>query len=385
MCSSASNSCLTNIDESFLLQWFVIIHIIFAIAVIIGIFYHIKLLHKDVLYADFINLIYASITFWCFDKFVRLARVLYLNGFWSTGCSQGLVRLLDGTDDILSISLNRTGNGAKRWYKDTSRLTSALNIPLWIPRVHPLSSHPFSVAAIKKNGDAVSIQLYVQVKKGITARLLRKLQQKGGECELKMMVEGFYGQQTPSSLVHTKVCIAGGIGITGSICYLQDAMRLKTEVHLIWLISSPKMIAVAVDALRKVEITDNMEQESKESPCRQSLSIYITRSAEKAVSLEKSESIETLAADDEPEVDEKAFGKQESTDHFLHQLQNLHPLLEVSFNSLGCRPDLNKLVLPFIRPKQTTLFCCGPAGLLDSARDISRQHNIDYHEEAFAW
>jgi ferredoxin-NADP reductase len=351
----------------------------------IGIFYHIKLLHKDVLYADFINFIYASIAFWCFDKFVRLARVLYLNGFWSTGCSKGLVRLLDGTDDVLSISLTLTGKGAKCWYKDTSRLTSGLNIQLWIPRVHPLSSHPFSVAAIEENGDAVRLQLYVQVKKGITARLLRKAQQKGGECELSMMVEGFYGQQIQSSPVHTKVCIAGGIGITGSICYLQDAMRLKTEAHLIWLISSPKMIAVAVDALRKVEDLNKLEQEGKESPCRQSLSIYITRPAEKAVSLEKRESTETLAAVDEPEVDEKTFGKQESTDHFLHQLQKLHPLLEVSINSLGCRPDLNKVVLPFIRPKQTTLFCCGPAALLDSARDISRQHDIDYGEEAFAW
>lgn len=304
--------------------------------------------------------------------------MLYLNGLSTIG----EVHLLDSTDNILSISLSLTGQGAKRWFSDEDRATSGLYVQLWIPRIHPLSSHPFSVAAIERITEGeVRLQLYVQARKGITARLLQKTAENGGSCNLHMMVEGFYGKSVQTQLSHSKVCIAGGIGITGMIAHLQNAMSHNIEVHLVWLVSNPEMIAIAVEVLRKVDYLAAFGEESKESPCRQSLSIYVTRPVQRTPYLKKNISTEMLATANE----EEAQNEKGSHDQFQDQLHNLHLPLNVKIHCLGSRPDLIEVVLPFITPKKTVLFCCGPAELLDSARSISRQHDIDYHEEAFAW
>jgi ferredoxin-NADP reductase len=364
------------------------------------------MLKKDALYADFINFVYVSIAFWCFDKAVRLLRVLFLNGIWDKDgrfCSStGVVRLLDGTDNILSMSVTLTGRGARRWLCDPERVTSGLNIQLWIPRVHPLSSHPFTVASIEEKGDSVRLQLYALVKKGITSRLLKKVQLQGGQSEMSMMVEGFYGKQIQTPKTHNHIYVAGGIGITSSISYLQDAVRHGIDSHLIWLIPTAgetapfqalkkatsltllflmaDMIAIAIDVFKNMPATSKLEHDSRESPGRQAMSIYITRPSKTIVPI--SDMSEKQSTQDSKETLPFDVG---SSSHHLNQLNHLHPLLDVRVTLLHSRPVLSELVMPLVRPMQTTLFCCGPAQLLDAARYISRHNDVDYHEEAFAW
>lgn len=175
-------------------KWFVLTHVTFAIAATIGIFYHIRLLDDDGRYANFTNYIYASIFFWCFDKFIRVIRVIYLNGLYCS--SIGTIQLLSHTDNILSISIQIKGKAAESWLRDTNQVQSGSSVQIWIPRLQPFSSHPFTVASIYTDTErGAHLQLYAQVKKGITQRMLSRVQQSGGQCELTMMVEGFYGEQ----------------------------------------------------------------------------------------------------------------------------------------------------------------------------------------------
>ena len=129
-----------------------------------------------------------------------MVRVLYLNGLYhrSSGfCSStGTVTVLPSTSDTLAISVRLQGRGVERWMRDAAQLRAGLNVQLWIPRCQPLSSHPFTVAKLHTDEGSVQMQLYARVHRGITARLLSKVEAGGGQCKLSMLVEGFYGHQT---------------------------------------------------------------------------------------------------------------------------------------------------------------------------------------------
>lgn len=177
------------------MKWFVLTHVTFAIVATIGIFYHIRLLDDDGRYADFTNYVYASITFWCLDKSIRLVRIIHLNGIQCS--STGTVRSLCHTSNILSINIQLKGKTADKWLQGVDQIHAGSFVQIWIPRLQPLSSHPFSVASIHtdSNGKA-HLQLYAQMKKGITQQMLKRTQHNGkGKCEWSIMVEGFYGNQ----------------------------------------------------------------------------------------------------------------------------------------------------------------------------------------------
>lgn len=129
-----------------------------------------------------------------------------------------------------------------------------------------------------------------------------------------------------------------------------------------------------------------VEEKSKEWQSRQSLSIYITRPlqssspiSEKKIDKEPLDKIATLHR-----VERSSHSDSTSINDLLEAVETIHPLLDVHVYPLEHRPDLAK-VLEHLIDKRTSLYCCGPAGLLDTARNVSRRHNLDYHEEAFAW
>jgi predicted ferric reductase len=164
------------------------------------VFYHIELLDDDGSYADFLNYIYASISFYVIEKLLRLLKVLYLNGFYHHDnnrrglfLSSGKVALLSPTKDVLTIDVQLRGHGLTRWLEEAGHCGSS--VQLWIPRLQPLSSHPFTVANISKDSEGrVQLLLLVKVHAGVTQKLMKRIQQGGGRCELSMAVEGFYGQ-----------------------------------------------------------------------------------------------------------------------------------------------------------------------------------------------
>ncbi|GME73094.1 unnamed protein product [Ambrosiozyma monospora] len=96
-------------------------------------------------------------------------------------------------------------------------------------------SHPFTI--VSSITDENHFHLYCKVKNGITKKLLQKFQAtEGSEVNVKVLVEGFYGQQSPYHHYDKAVLIAGGNGISGPFSH---ALKLatsdsKTETKLFW-------------------------------------------------------------------------------------------------------------------------------------------------------
>ena len=72
---------------------------------------------------------------------------------------------------------------------------------LWIPRLQPLASHPFTVAHVETEEGNTTLLFYIRVHKGITKHLIARslsaasLNENAapGGHERFMLVEGFYG------------------------------------------------------------------------------------------------------------------------------------------------------------------------------------------------
>lgn len=178
------------------LQIFVVTHIIFAVLALVGLYYHIALIDYSP-YADFINCIWASVFFWAFDRVARLLRIQFLNFRWSTGLqteasrfSTARVRFLENSTNILAIEVQLQGPARRLISSAAGRF-----VQIWLPRVQPISSHPFTVTQVNTMQGTTSLLLYVRVYDGITRRLAKKVQQSGeaGKCDLVALVEGPYG------------------------------------------------------------------------------------------------------------------------------------------------------------------------------------------------
>lgn len=96
--------------------------------------------------------------------------------------------------------------------------------------VQSLTAHPFTICSLPhepgKCGKRSEIILYVQPRRGITARLA-KLVDANSTSSLKVLIEGPYGGLGPGSLggFDTSVVVSGGSGAGFSLAVAEDAMR----------------------------------------------------------------------------------------------------------------------------------------------------------------
>lgn len=159
------------------------LHVIFGVVTLVGIYYHIELLNEDGSYADFVDYVWAAIAFYCVDKAARWARVMYYNI-----CPRSL--------SVSTVSVNTVYQGAtgavlrhrimlKGLGKRHANTAPGHYVQLWIPRLQPLSSHPFTVAACDTD---LNLYLYTRVYDGVTKRLHSREQE-----NYYALAEGFYG------------------------------------------------------------------------------------------------------------------------------------------------------------------------------------------------
>ncbi|GME71747.1 unnamed protein product [Ambrosiozyma monospora] len=177
--------------------------------------------YKHALDQEYENYFWACIAIWCFDTVVRMARIVYC----------GLIRkahaifLVEENTIKLTIpvpSYVKTYPGAHCFIYFLTPST------FW-------QSHPFTV--VKSITDEGHIHLYCKVKEGITKALLQKFHaSEGSSVDVKVLVEGIYGEQNPYHHYDKAVLIAGGNGISGPFSH---ALKLattdvKTETKLYW-------------------------------------------------------------------------------------------------------------------------------------------------------
>lgn len=208
------------------------------------------------------------------------------------------------------------------------------------------------------------------------------------------------------SLARGQILVAGGIGITHCLSYLQEALAKGTEAHLIWLMRDPALIATVLDVLKRTAAAthdggDGGDDNEEVAKRKQRLSIYITKpifspslgsgEGEKADNDDEGV-VATLRKDSSTaDVEESRSYHCSTRTNLLERVKTVHPTLLVDVHLLEERPDLHEIVRQAAACSQvkgtakTALLCCGPAGMLDCLRSASRQLQLDYQEEAFQW
>ncbi|KAF2628434.1 hypothetical protein BU25DRAFT_409995 [Macroventuria anomochaeta] len=254
---------------------FLIMHIILAVFVLVGSWYHIELLFSRRWGYEF--WLYAACAVWFFDRGARVARVLK-NGMRKAEVTQI-------TPDIVRIDVKGV-----RWDARPGRHTYA-----YFPTLNPLrpwENHPFSIvptallqsrnhsiaagsswsseheatADLEKSGTAAAISartphaparadtsgvsLYIRKSNGLTKTL-------AAHASLLTLLDGPYPNNSTAAVLRTDrlVLVAGGIGITAILPFI--AHHVNVSLH--WSLKSSSQgladdLAVVLDGLREKHI-----------------------------------------------------------------------------------------------------------------------------------
>ncbi|KAI5241173.1 hypothetical protein E4T43_05688 [Aureobasidium subglaciale] len=229
---------------------FLITHIAFAILALIGCWYHIDLRFGDKW--GYKVWLYIAFAFWGCDRLMRFVRLMYYNYF---GSPIAVVRLIPHTD-ILQMTI---------FPKKAWNVRPGQHSFLYIPMLgKPWENHPFTIASwgspnahhdvptvvrasdtkeaeitdVEVNSSSASqtsnepyhpdqMVCLMRARKGMTASLLRNLKEsRANSLPISILTEGLYGGHRTSLLplktADTIICIAGGIGITSSMSFLQQ-------------------------------------------------------------------------------------------------------------------------------------------------------------------
>ena len=170
---------------------FLIVHIIMAALFIGGAWIHVDEL-------GYVWFLYATVAVWCFDRAVRVARLVHF------GCPKASVTLL--ANETLKVIVRRP-----KFWPATPGGHAFLHFMrpscFW-------QSHPFTFTVSPDSNE--NIVMYCKVKGGVTHGLYQYLTTHPGKtAQIRVSLEGPYGEPTPARVYDSAVFIAGGSGIPG--------------------------------------------------------------------------------------------------------------------------------------------------------------------------
>ncbi|ANB15310.1 Fre5p [Sugiyamaella lignohabitans] len=191
-----------------------------AVGWIMGAWYHLKLTELDR------NYMYATITVWCFDRLMRIVRIIY-----SGVKSNADVRFHEG--DVVTLKMNYSN----RW-----KHYPGCFVFIYILRPNRFwESHPFTVMVPPKPVESNKLQITFKVKNGLTKHTKDFLFSSCGEelsANIPILIEGPYGRYHNLHLYDSVVLIAGGIGVTSTYSYAYDLIKNcsneKQRITFIW-------------------------------------------------------------------------------------------------------------------------------------------------------
>ncbi|CAO3642618.1 unnamed protein product [Cunninghamella echinulata] len=404
---------------------FLYTHIVLVVIFTVGCWYHVYLIEDH----ENMPWLYACFAIWAYDRIVRLVRVIYYNVLLATTGNKILRKvradIIPGTDCVrLTVDANKAG---------LSQRVPGVFVYIYVPSIYFWQSHPFTIASwdqpsidlpspqsalksiydktvntdvsssiIEKkskendhststssssissdqqgntsisstatNNNATTFELLIRPQQGMTKKLYEKVEKEGRDgCDMYVVIEGPYGHTHPVLQYDTAILIAGGVGTTATVPYLQEAVYNASNMavrHLvfIWVVQYEDQLKWSQDAIEKCISHLNQQQQkvnntngnditdiqSEKSILALDVSIYVTRS--------------------------KAPVDKDSKDK-----------LQGASLSYGVRPDLNKQVGKYIdmaSGSSVAVLQCGPVRMSDQIRQITADHGIPYFEEAFNW
>ena len=321
-------------------EMFLFIHIVMVAIYIVGTWIHVD----DLGYVWFC---YASIAPWCFDRLIRIVRLLWF------GFPRAKVTLM--TNDTIKVVISKP----RYWYSIPGGyiFISFFRVScFW-------QSHPFTIV---DSQDGKNIILFCKVKGGMTHGLCKYLaKQPGRTASITVAVEGPYGHPTPARGADTTVYIAGGNGIPGlysEATYMARKVlpNSKKIIKLIWIVKEYSSLIWFYDELKQLKDTSIQT------------TIYVTRS-------------EVSTSSD---VDKKLDSKEFEDDKESIKLRLAH----IQFNE--GRPSIEDLIVDEIRESQGSIafVTCGNPTMVDEVRYFT-SHNlsnsdhkrVDFYDQLQVW
>ncbi|KAL6452287.1 CFL1 Probable ferric reductase transmembrane component [Candida maltosa Xu316] len=336
---------------------FLIGHIVLAIMWVAGAWIHVDKL-------GYVYFMYPVLAVWFFDRFVRIIRLL------AFGFPLAEVQLL--SDETLKVSIP-TSNYWK----------SSPGGHAFVHFLRPTSfwqSHPFTFT------DSVvqdrHIVCFCKVKGGVTNGLYKYLSSRPGRtAQIRVGVEGPYGEATPAKFSDTAVFIAGGNGIPGiynEVVQLGKNVNSNKTIKLIWVIREMKSIYWFYEELRALRNT-NIQTTSN------AMSIELTDRKFDHKSTDSTGESKTLGSLDYKSYEPKGEFKDDFDDM-------KHELSHIEFRD--GRPDIQEIVAIEVDECQNSVsfVTCGHPVMVDDlryavAKNVVNPGNkrVDFYEMLQVW
>ncbi|KFX89172.1 hypothetical protein V490_07191 [Pseudogymnoascus sp. VKM F-3557] len=333
-------------------ETFKYLHIMLAILVVVGIWYHLKLAGLPQT-----KFLIGAMVIWGLERAVRVLIIMYRN--MGRGGTKALLEALPGNAVRVTLDV------ARPW-----TFTPGQHAYLYMPSIGAFTSHPFSVAWSQEEedpmaGDGLAVgrqdvlairkttmSFVIRARTGFTNSLLQKAEAAPeGKMFTKCFVEGPYGGAHLMRSYGTVVLFAGGIGITHQVPHVRDLVTgyangtvAARKVLLVWIIQSPEHLEWI-----RPWMTEILAMDKRRDILRIMLFISRPRST-------------------------KEIHSPSATVQMFPGRPNIETLLDMEVeNQIGAMG----------------VSVCGSGSLSDDVRSAarSRQHksNIDFVEEAFTW
>lgn len=405
---------LTAMVRSKYYEVFLRLHILCGIGAFICSLYHLNGL-------GYKQTVYVSFGLWAADWLIRLGRLIFLN-----------------------ISLLFSGSGSKGTFAQINVLngdvanvrvkTSVLWKPkpgqyvyIYVSKLKFWEAHPFSVVGPSIDGE--SFQLFCKARGGLTKHLCQNLTESGCNESTAMtksvMIEGPYGVHAPVERYQNILLVAGGVGITGVLPYVEYLVKLQesneiaenVEIHFVWIIQGTPDISWVADRMKQLTSSSKLKISIfARLTGQETFSSAYSSSQTSAQTLTTLPSSTPITQVDSPLARvERAYKRLEESSHSsedMRVLSNLDEKKEEAINSsamsirtcdyvdlekyitLGRRPQLESIIGTFFA-ESTGAACvlgCGPPTMMDGLRssvvnhiDLVQYGRTDYFEEAFSW
>ncbi|KAG7717901.1 hypothetical protein KL949_003175 [Ogataea haglerorum] len=312
---------------------------------------------------DYGKYYYACAALWCFDRAVRIARIV-LFGVRTARCE-----ILEKEGTIkLSVPY------PKSYWKP---FPGAHGFVYFLTPKTFWQSHPFTL--IESITDKDHIHFYCKIKGGVTKIMGHRVRKHDNKVfNVRVLVEGPYGLKNPYHQFDKAVLIAGGNGIPGPFSYALDLVsrNVKTEVKLYWSVKEYNSLNWFKEELRQF----------KGTKCRPIIYVSNPNSSIAEVDTDTTSSSGSSVEFSE----EKRSEREKTTEHTL-TLETLQQAFDFVEFRRG-RINVDQLVQEEISETSGSIAfgICAHPNMTDTVRASVIKHlddkkRIDYFEEMQTW
>ncbi|SCV02058.1 LAMI_0G15478g1_1 [Lachancea mirantina] len=341
-------------------ELFLYVHIGLAVLFLVGAWRHIEVFGYE-------YFAYASAALWCFSTFIRLVR---LAGF---GIKTAQVVVV--SDETLQITVQ-----ANSWWPF---FPGSFGYVHFITKSAFWQSHPFTIV---KTEDG-KLRFYVKIKNGVTKRLHKKLMNAPNKTgEIKIAVEGPYGDRIPIETYDQVLLYTGGNGIPGPYAYAKTLCEAKKKaktkfVKLYWVIRNWSSLDWFLTELKALQKHDKIQA-----------IVYVTRYHEGKVGEKFTISDSSSSNHSEDDKDSKAEVKEQVISiEWLSRIQNELPHVEFREG----RPPMPEIIANDVeeaKGQNIAIMSCAHNHMCDEIRAIVanqvgdyKNGRIDLFEELQTW